>query len=101
MLRIMAQTQIRFDDALFERITTAHEKTGISKNDIIRLTIEAGLKWLEANDYDLTASMDAQPLLDELMEVIEAAAARLLDKGAVQSKALAVVATTQKRSGRK
>jgi predicted DNA-binding protein len=41
----MAQTQVRLPDVLMDRISAAAERTGMSKNDIIKHTVDAGLKY--------------------------------------------------------
>ncbi len=67
----MAQLQIRFPDDLMARISAAANQTHLSKNDVIRLCIEAGLKWMAHNNYNLTATADPQPLIDEIKRALE------------------------------
>lgn len=66
----MAQTQVRLPDVLMERITTASKKASMSKNDIIKLALEAGLKWLAEKDYDLTKSTETELLVEELKAIL-------------------------------
>jgi Ribbon-helix-helix protein, copG family len=67
----MNPISIRISADLDARIERAAKKSGFSKNDIIKLTIDAGLKWLAANDYTLTGNANPQPLIDAILAAID------------------------------
>lgn len=46
-------TQLRFEPVLLEKITEAAAKTGLSKADIMRLSMEVGLEDLRRLGFDL------------------------------------------------
>lgn len=46
-------TQLRFEPALLEKITDAANQTGLSKADIMRLSMQIGLEDLRRIDFDL------------------------------------------------
>jgi DNA-binding MurR/RpiR family transcriptional regulator len=46
-------TQLRFEPALLEKITEAANQTGLSKADIMRLSMQIGLEDLRRIDFDL------------------------------------------------
>lgn len=52
-------TQLRFEPALLEKITEAANKTGLSKADIMRLSMEIGLEDLRRLDFDLPSLISA------------------------------------------
>lgn len=56
-------TQLRFEPALLEKITEAAAKTGLSKADIMRLSMEVGLEDLRRLGFDLSTliSSTARP----------------------------------------
>lgn len=52
-------TQLRFGPALLEKITDAAHKTGLSKADIMRLSMEIGLEDLRRLDFNLPSLISA------------------------------------------
>ncbi len=48
-------TQLRFEPSLLEKITEAAKRTGLSKADIMRLSMETGLEDLRRMNFDLPA----------------------------------------------
>jgi DNA-binding MurR/RpiR family transcriptional regulator len=67
-------TQLRFEPALLEKITEAAEKTGLSKADIMRLSMEIGLEDLRRLHFDLPTliSSTARPRESYADDVAEA-----------------------------
>ena len=54
--------QIRLPNALLARIAEASNASGLSKNDIIKLALDIGLKILADNGYDLTKGIPSREM---------------------------------------
>ncbi len=66
----MNPINIRLPEALLARITQAAEASDLSKNDIIKLALDAGLRWMERNQYDMTKPLSDESRLELLNEII-------------------------------
>jgi enolase len=54
--------QIRLPNALMDRIEAAAAASALSKNDIIKLALDIGLKILADNGYDLTKGIPSREM---------------------------------------
>lgn len=66
----MNPISIRLSEALDARINAAASATGLSRNDIIKLSIDAGLKWMERNHYDTTRPLSDESQKELLTDII-------------------------------
>ena len=51
--KLVAPTPVRFTEKTDKNINLACENLGLAKQDVIRLSVDIGLKHLEAVKYDL------------------------------------------------
>lgn len=57
-------------DSLMNRLDKAVTQTGLSKNDIIKLALDIGLRILADNGYDLTKGVPSREMEDFLKATI-------------------------------
>lgn len=91
---------LRIPRSLDLQLIEAARRSGMSKQDIVRHAIAAGLKWLQQNDYDLTRPLDESILLrsiiTELQSLLDTATARVVQfSAAAESPALPMAAEAQ------
>jgi len=63
-------TQVRLHNALDAQLTKAADAAGLAKNDILKIALEAGLKILADNNYDLTKGVPSREMEDFLKKTI-------------------------------
>jgi predicted DNA-binding protein len=93
------QTQIRLPDTIYNRIEAAAKASGLSKNDIIKMALDAGLRLIEANDYDIAKPITNKPFLDNLFEIILHLLDQVKEEGAARDAALKVLKRGKPRPG--
>lgn len=73
----MTPKSIRLSEALDSRIKEAAGLTGLSDNDVIKLALDAGLRWLAKNDWDIHSGIFSQKDMEELLQSIREAVVRI------------------------
>ena len=68
---------IRITAELDTMLAEVAAKIGKSKQETMRLCMELGAKWIEANGYDPTREITQFSAMDSMMEIITAAAKQL------------------------
>lgn len=74
-----AITPIRLTAELDATIAAVAKRLGKSKQDTMRLCMELGAKWIEANGYDPTREISAAPIIEELQKLLTLATDKLVD----------------------
>ncbi len=66
----MNPISLRISEALDARVEAAAKASGLSKQDIMKLAMDAGLKWLANNSYDVTREIQAVDLIGTLHQLV-------------------------------
>lgn len=70
---------IRITSELDTMLAEVAAKIGKSKQETMRICMELGAKWIEANGYDPTREISAAPIIEELQKLLTLATDKLVD----------------------